>query len=190
MAKKNQNTQPDPRPQPPVPVEMHTKQTRSPGAGSDTGSTGAAASELSRQRPLPDLSAGKPIPTPTLETAPYWESCRRHQLRIQQCSNCMSYQFFPRIYCSKCFSEEIEWVDASGRAKVLSFTVVRHPVSPAYAAKIPYVVGLVTLEEGPQMMTNIVECAPEEVWIGMPVEVVFEDWNDQISIPQFRPRRS
>jgi uncharacterized OB-fold protein len=136
------------------------------------------------------LKADKPIPTPTLETAPYWEGCRRHQLRIQRCSNCQRYQFFPRIYCSKCFSEQIEWVNASGRAKVLSFTIVRRPVSPAFANEIPYIVALVTLEEGPQMMTNIVECAPEEVTIGLPVEVVFEDRSDQISIPQFRPRRS
>jgi uncharacterized protein len=132
---------------------------------------------------------GKPMPTPTLETAPYWEGCRRHQLRIQRCSDCYQHQFFPRIYCSKCFSERVEWVNVSGRAKVLSFTIVRRPVSPAFADEVPYVVALVTLEEGPQMMTNIVGCPPEEVKIGMPLEVVFEDWSDTISIPQFRPRQ-
>jgi uncharacterized protein len=77
-------------------------------------------------------------------------------------------------------------VNASGRGKVLSFTVVRRPVSPAFAQEIPYIVALVTLEEGPQMMTNIVGCAPEDVTIGMPVEVIFEDWTDTISIPKFR----
>jgi uncharacterized protein len=131
---------------------------------------------------------GKPVPTPTLETAPYWEGCRQHRLRIQRCSECQHHQFFPRIYCSKCFSADVEWVEATGRAKVLSFTIVRRPVSPAFADEVPYVVALVTLEEGPQMMTNIVECAPEEVTIGMPVEVVFEDWSDTISIPKFRRR--
>jgi uncharacterized protein len=129
----------------------------------------------------------KPLPVPTLETAPYWEGCRQHQLRIQRCSGCGRYQFFPRIYCAKCFSERIDWIDATGRAKVLSFTIVRRPVSPAFANDVPYVVALVTLEEGPQMMTNIVDCVPEEVTIGMRVEVVFEDWTDTISIPKFRP---
>ncbi|MBV8450967.1 MAG: Zn-ribbon domain-containing OB-fold protein [Deltaproteobacteria bacterium] len=151
---------PDPLPQSPSSVEVRT------GAG-----------------------ANKPIPAPTLETAPYWEGCRQHQLRIQRCSNCHQYQFFPRIYCSKCFNEQVAWVNASGLAKVLSFTIVRRPVSPAFANEVPYVVALVTLEEGPQMMTNIVGCAPEEVTIGMPVEVIFEDWSDTIAIPKFRPHR-
>jgi uncharacterized OB-fold protein len=110
-------------------------------------------------------------------------------LRIQRCATCQHYQFFPRIYCSDCFSERVEWVNVSGRASVLSFTIVRRPVSPAFANEVPYVVALVTLEEGPQMMTNIVGCAPDEVSIGMPVEVTFEDWSDTISIPKFRPRR-
>ena len=132
---------------------------------------------------------GMQIPTPTSETAPYWEGCRQHQLRIQCCTSCHQYQFFPRIYCSKCFSENVEWVNASGRAKLLSFTIVRRPVSPAFADQVPYVVALVTLEEGPQMMTNIVGCAPEDVTIGMPLEVTFEDWSQTISIPKFRPRR-
>jgi uncharacterized OB-fold protein len=133
---------------------------------------------------------GKPIPAPTLETAPYWEGCRHHQLRIQRCCECHQHQFFPRLYCAKCFSERIEWINASGRAKVLSFTIVRRPVSAAFANDVPYVVALVTLEEGPQMMTNIAGCAPEEVRIGMPVEVIFEDWSETISIPKFRPRQS
>jgi uncharacterized protein len=136
--------------------------------------------------PLPQSL--KPTPAPTLETAPYWEGCRQHQLRIQRCFECQQYQFFPRIYCSKCFSDRVEWVNASGRATILSFTIVRRPVSQAFAHEVPYVVALVTLEEGPQMMTNIVGCEPEKVTIGMPVEVVFEDWNDTISIPKFRPR--
>ena len=145
------------------------------------------------QHPLPRKSgrgADKPIPAPSRETAPYWEGCRLHQLRIQRCSECRQYQFFPRIYCSKCFGERIEWVNASGRATVLSFTIVRRAVSPAFAKDVPYVIALVTLEEGPQMMTNIVGCEPEDVTIGMPVEVIFEDWSDTISIPKFRPARS
>jgi uncharacterized protein len=151
------------------------------------------SSQLSRKEPgerQPGRGADKPIPTPTPETAPYWEGCRQHQLRLQRCAKCHGYQFFPRIYCSKCFSEQIEWVRASGLGTVLSFTIVRRPVSAAFADEIPYVVALVTLEEGPQMMTNIVGCAPEEVTIGLPVEVIFEDWSPSISIPKFRLAQS
>ena len=129
----------------------------------------------------------KPLPAPTLETRPYWDGCKRHELRIQRCAACGHYQFYPRIYCAQCFSDRVEWVTASGRATVLTFTVVRRPVSPAFAQDVPYVVALVTLEEGPSMMTNIIGCAPEQVAIGMRVAVTFEDWNEEISIAKFRP---
>lgn len=129
---------------------------------------------------------GKPIPAPTRETMPYWEGCKVHELRIQRCAACGHHQFFPRIYCTHCMSDRVEWVKASGRAKVLSYTIVHRPVSPAFAGEIPYVVALVTLDEGPTMMTNLVGCAPEQLKIGMPVAVVFEDWTEEISIPKFR----
>lgn len=193
MATKDQSPHPEPRPQSSSTAEVRSSQIRFPSASSGLRLSGSAEEEQSaggEGQARRGRAAGKPIPTPTLETEPYWEGCRHHQLRIQRCSNCHCYQFFPRIYCAKCFSERVEWVNASGRAKVLSFTIVRRPVSPAFADEIPYIVALVTLEEGPQMMTNIVECAPEEVAIGLAVEVIFEDWSDRISIPQFRPQRS
>jgi hypothetical protein len=91
------------------------------------------------------------------------------------------------MYCAQCFGDRVAWVLASGHATVLSFTIVRRPVSPAYAPDVPYVVALVTLDEGPAMMTNIVGCEPEKVEIGMRVAVTFEDWNEEISIAKFRP---
>jgi uncharacterized OB-fold protein len=133
------------------------------------------------------MATNKPLPAVTLETAPYWEGCKQHELRIQRCGSCGHRQFFPRIYCTDCFSDRIDWIKASGRASVTTFTIVRRPVSPAFADDVPYVVALVTLAEGPTMMTNIVGCAPEQVSIGMPVEVTFEDWTEEISIPKFKP---
>jgi uncharacterized OB-fold protein len=129
----------------------------------------------------------KPAPVPTLETRPYWEGCKQRELRIQRCAVCGHNQFFPRLYCTKCFSERVEWVKVSGRATVSTFTIVRRPVSPAFADDVPYVVALVKLDEGPTMMTNIVGCSPEAVRIGMPVAVTFEDWTDETTIPKFRP---
>ncbi len=81
----------------------------------------------------------------------------------------------------------MEWVEASGQGKILTFTVVRRPVSEAYAADVPYVVALIQLDEGPTMMSNVVRCDPETMQIGGPVQLVFEDWSEEISIPQFRP---
>jgi uncharacterized OB-fold protein len=129
----------------------------------------------------------KPLPVPTRETKPYWDACKKHELHIQQCAACGHYQFYPRLYCTKCMSDNVNWVKASGRATVLSYTIVYRPVTQAFAADVPYVVALVTLEEGPQMMTNIVGCEPEKVHIGMPVQVTFEDWTEEVSVPKFKP---
>ena len=130
--------------------------------------------------------SGKIFPRPSPETAVYWDACREHKLMIQQCNDCHHYQFYPRIMCTKCMSPEVEWVNASGTGRVLSFTIVRRPVSKAYADETPYVVALIKLDEGPCMMSNIVEYDVDSVKIDMRVEVLFEDWNEEISMPKFR----
>ncbi len=129
----------------------------------------------------------KPIPVPTRETKPYWDACKKHELHIQQCADCGHHQFYPRLYCTKCMSDKVEWVKSLGRATVLSHTTVYRPVTQAFAADVPYVVAMVTLAEGPQMMTNIVGCDPEKVHIGMAVQVTFDDWTEEISVPKFKP---
>ena len=129
----------------------------------------------------------KHFPRPTPETEVYWQGCRKHELLLQCCTQCNEFQFYPRIICTKCTSENLEWVKATGRGRVLTFTIVRRAVSEAYAADVPYVVALIQLDEGPKMMSNVVQCDPETLVVGSPVQVVFEDWSDEISVPQFRP---
>ena len=129
----------------------------------------------------------KPVPVPTKETKPYWDGCKKHELHIQKCAACNHYQSYPRSYRPYSISDRVEWVKASGRAKVLSFTIVYRPVTQAFAGDVPYVVALVTLDEGPQLMTNVIGCPPEQVKIGMPVRVTFEDWTEEISVPKFKP---
>ena len=129
----------------------------------------------------------KPVPVPTKETQPYWDGCKQHELRVQKCAACGHHQFYPRLYCTTCMSDRVEWVKTSGRAKVLSYTIIYRPVTQAFAGNVPYVVAMVTLDEGPQMMTNIVGCEPEKVYIGMPVQVTFDDWTEEISVPKFKP---
>ncbi len=129
----------------------------------------------------------KHFPRPTPETEVYWQGCRKHELLLQRCTRCSEFQFYPRIICTNCSSENLEWVKASGLGKILTFTVVRRAVSEAYAADVPYVVALIRLDEGPTMMSNVVQCTPESLEIGSPVQVVFEDWSEEISVPQFRP---
>jgi hypothetical protein len=135
---------------------------------------------------MTDLS-GRNLPTPTPETAPYWEACREQKLLIQRCSACGHYQFYPRILCTECASRKVEWVAAAGRGKVVSFTIVRQAIASAYVAEVPYVVALIQLDEGPTMMSNVIQCDAERVACGMPVEVIFEAWSEEITVPKFRP---
>lgn len=126
------------------------------------------------------------IPRPTAETAPFWDGCREGRLLIQQCTGCGHRQFYPRLICSQCQGCPV-WIEASGKATVESFTIVRQAVSPAYAADVPYVVAILRLAEGPAMMSNVVQCDPGLLMIGMPVTVVFEPMSAEITLPKFRP---
>ncbi len=129
----------------------------------------------------------KSYPERTPETAEYWDACARHELLIQRCLACGMHQFYPRLFCAACSASTLEWARASGRGTIKSFTIVRRAVSAAYAADVPYVVALIVLEEGPTMMSNVVGCDVGEVRIGQPVQVVFDDWSKDVSIPKFKP---
>ena len=129
----------------------------------------------------------KPLPTVSGETKPFWDACRRGQLLIQKCDRCGEFQFYPRGICANCWSEDIRWVTASGKGTVWTYTVTYQNRTPGFAEDVPYVLALVELEEGVRMFTNIIECQPRDVSIGMPVEVTFVQANNQISVPYFRP---
>ena len=128
----------------------------------------------------------KPLPTISGETRLYWEACRRGELFIQKCDKCGVYQFPPRGICVACFTTDIAWVKSSGKGTVYSFTVSYQNRTPGFREG-PYVLSQVELDEGVRMFTNIVECDPKDVKIGMPVEVTFVRATDQISVPYFKP---
>ncbi|MEI8297197.1 MAG: Zn-ribbon domain-containing OB-fold protein [Pseudomonadota bacterium] len=129
----------------------------------------------------------KPAPVASPETAEYWAGAKRHELLIQRCSSCGHHQFYPRVLCTTCSGRMLTWVQASGRGTIRSYTVVRRPVSEAYAPDVPYVVALVALAEGPTMMSRIVGIDPEIVRIGRAVEVTFQNWTAEVSVPVFKP---
>lgn len=131
----------------------------------------------------------KPLPIPNEDTKEFWEGCKRHELLIQRCPECHIYRFYPSSLCPKCMSAQAEWARVSGRGHIYSYAIGRHVRSPAWADAVPYILGIIELEEGVRMMSNVVECKPEEAWIGMPVEVVFEDVTPEITLPKFRPRK-
>lgn len=132
----------------------------------------------------------KPLPPMAPWTEPYWSAARNHQLLIQQCDACGRYIFYPRRRCPTCFSAEIGWVEASGRARVRAYTVVQNNAPSAFLEEMPFVIAIVELEEGVPMTTNIVGCDPQEVYTEMPVEVVFEELTPEVTLPKFRPSRT
>lgn len=129
-----------------------------------------------------------PKPVPTWDHHEFWDACRRHELRLQRCLDCKAFRHQPRAYCPDCRSRGFEWALASGRALVHSYTISHPPVLPAFAAKAPFNVIVVQTDEGPFMVSNLVDWpADREIPIGLAVEVVFEDIDDDLTIPQFRP---
>jgi uncharacterized OB-fold protein len=128
-----------------------------------------------------------PVPQPEIseETEPYWEGCKIGELRVQRCTSCGTLRWYPRPMCSNCSSFDTEWVATSGKGKVVSWTVIHHIFNPAFADKVPYLVVIVELDEGPRFVSNLLNVAPEDVRENMRVEVEFHDV-DGITMPYFR----
>ena len=125
------------------------------------------------------------LPTPDLETQPYWDAARDGKLLIKRCNACGRAHFYPRPFCPHCWSEDVEWHEASGRATLYTFTIVRRNDLPPFPERVPYVAAVVDLAEGPRMMTNVEGCELDEVEIGMELMVAFRDEGD-FAIPVFR----
>jgi uncharacterized OB-fold protein len=130
----------------------------------------------------------KPLPRPSAVSAPYWEAAREHRLVIQACGNCGHRFFYPRSTCPRCLGTDLNWIEASGEGVVYSYTVLRQATTPGFEAEVPYVLAIVELDEGVRMTTNVIGCSPEDVRIGMPVEVVFDDVSPEVTLPKFSPR--
>jgi len=119
--------------------------------------------------------------------APFWEYVRAHELRLQRCDDCGRYRFIPLELCPACHSVASTWSPVSGRGTVYTFTVVHRAPTPAYQADAPYVIAQVELEEGPRISSTLAGVDPDAVRIGMPVEVVFDDVDAELTLYRFRP---
>ncbi|MBI4283169.1 MAG: Zn-ribbon domain-containing OB-fold protein [Chloroflexi bacterium] len=121
-----------------------------------------------------------------IEAKPFWANLKEHRLTAQRCSSCSHFRFPPQALCPKCLSSEFEWAPLSGKGKIYSHVTYRRAWHPAYQDKVPYNVSLVELDEGLRMVSNVIDCEPEKVYVGMTVEVVYEDVGDY-TLPKFRP---
>lgn len=125
-----------------------------------------------------------PVPTLTASTARYWQEAAAGRFVLPRCRACGRFHHHPRRWCPYCWATDLVWEQPCGRGRVLTYTVVHQPPSPAFA--VPYVLAIIELSEGPRMMANVIGCSPQDVEVGTTVEVTFEP-RGQLAIPQFRP---
>ncbi len=131
----------------------------------------------------------KPLPHIDEESRPWWEAAQRHDLYIQKCRDCGDLRFHPRALCTSCMSARTEWVRCKGTGKIYTFTVTNQNQAGGFRDSLPYIMAWVEVDEGLKMLTNIVDCPPEQVKIGMPVEAVFDDVTPEVTLVKFRPAR-
>ena len=129
----------------------------------------------------------KPLPTPDADSEAYWQGLRDGKLLLQHCSDCGGVQFYQQSICRKCGGGNLVHRAASGRGTVHSFSVVHRAPGPAFKQDTPYAVLLVELEEGPRMISSLVDADPAALRFDMPVQLVCEPVNDQVVLPRFRP---
>ena len=130
----------------------------------------------------------KALPQPTPETQEYWDGLKRHELRVQQCQDCQQHYLYPRPFCPNCWSRDVEWTTVSGTGTLETY-VINHRPARGFQDEAPYVIAVVTLDEGPRLMTNLVNVAaePEQLPVDMAVEIVYDDVTDEITLPKFQP---
>jgi uncharacterized protein len=130
------------------------------------------------------------LPTIDEETREFWDGCRAGRFLVRRCNACGEFHFYPRPFCPSCWSDDVEWTEASGRARLYTYSVVHANDLPPWPERVPYVAAVVDLEEGPRVMTNVEDVAFDDLEIGMALEVTFRAISDDVTIPVFRPVRA
>jgi uncharacterized OB-fold protein len=125
----------------------------------------------------------KPQPRITADSEPFWNALRERKLVLPWCLECKRPHLPPGPVCPFCFSERLEWRPASGRGRISTWTVVHKAWFPAFSEDIPYNVVQVELEEGPRLTAKVVGVPNEDLKVGLPVVIDFDD----VTLPRFRP---
>ena len=138
------------------------------------------------------MDLDRPLPSPmTPEAKPYWDGLREHKLMLPRCSDCQHVFFYPRVLCPRCHARNIGWIQASGRGKLHAFEIAHQAFNRAWKVKPPWVLAMIELEEGPRMMSNLVNVPPDPAHVkcDMPVEVTYLDVTPEVTLPLFQPAR-
>ncbi|MEU3824884.1 nucleic acid-binding protein [Streptomyces sp. SID486] len=122
------------------------------------------------------------VPEPDALTRPYWEAAAQGRLLVRRCGACGRAHHYPREFCPHCWSEEVTWEEAAGRATLYTWSTVHHNDLPPFTGRTPYTAAVVDLAEGPRMMTEVVGCEAADLVAGMALRVAFRD-----GTPVFEP---
>lgn len=125
-------------------------------------------------------------PPVTAETKPFWDATAESRLVLPRCTSCQTVIWYPRAFCPACHTEGVEWIDASGEGTVYSYTVTHKGDGP-WRGVSPYVLAYVELDEGPRVLTNIVDCDPATVTVGQRVSVRWDATDEGPAIYRFAP---
>lgn len=127
----------------------------------------------------------KLVPSPTPDTQPYWGGLMEGRLRLQRCADCGKVRHYPRPVCDSCYSMNVDWIDASGRGTVHSWTITHYAFHPGFKGELPYTLVTVDLEEGVRMNAQARDIAEPELRVGLPVKLAFDKVKDDLTLPVF-----
>jgi uncharacterized protein len=127
------------------------------------------------------------LPNITEENQLFWASLRDHDLKLPFCMRCEKAFYPPQSRCPRCLGQRLEWRQASGRARLHSWVVVHQVYDKSFADRVPYVVAAVELEEGPRLITNVVNCSPDGITADMGLKATYRDLTDEVALVQFEP---
>jgi uncharacterized OB-fold protein len=125
------------------------------------------------------------LPKISSDVAPFWQGCKERRLLLQKCLECGHVRHPASFLCPECLSASYDWIESRGKGKIYSFVVFYRAFHPAVVDKIPYVVAVVELDEGPSILTNVVGCSANELSCEQRVQLKWEDLNDQVTLPIF-----
>ena len=128
------------------------------------------------------------VPDASEVSTPFWDATRERRLVLQRCPTCDAFVWYPRPFCPACLRESLEWTEVSGFGSVYAVSVHHRAPSPEMAARAPYAVALVELEEGARLMGNVVGCDPAEVHVGQRVRATWDPLEDGRHLLLFEPR--
>lgn len=131
----------------------------------------------------------KPMPAISSLNQPYWDGLKQRQVVMPKCNDCDKLWYPPAPFCPECWSRSFSWQQLSGRGKVNSWVVFHQAYFSSFKNDIPYNVAEVELEEGPRLLTNLVDVDGADIQIGMSVEIIFDDITDEVTLAKFTPMK-